>query len=167
MLAKQTKQALLHNSTVAIICPSKYLHLCNKRIHWPIFGIRVLYPNNSFPLTSTHFHIKISSIYSKASCQKLIFKWKWTLPEHLCYCLCQNVTQRCFKLWSLTNKQGYLHLFGQPLITEHQTCQICVKKNLLGVYSIACIRTVKLKVMILAGKQTSFWYVSLYTHLMC
>ena len=47
----------LHNSTVAIICPSKHLHLRNKRIPRPIFDVRVLYPNNGFPIASTHFHV--------------------------------------------------------------------------------------------------------------
>ena len=49
---------LMHNSTVAIICPSKHLHLCNKRIHWPIFGIRVLYPINGFPSKALPFTLK-------------------------------------------------------------------------------------------------------------
>ena len=53
---------LMHNSTVAIICPSKHLHLWNQRIHPPIFGIRVLYPINGFPLASTPFHIEISHL---------------------------------------------------------------------------------------------------------
>ena len=33
----------------------------NKRLHRPIFGIHVFYPNNGFPLASTHFRMANSS----------------------------------------------------------------------------------------------------------
>ena len=58
---------LLHNSTVSIIYPSKHLHLWNKRIHRPIFGIRVLYANNGFPFASTHFLVYTEVIAASLS----------------------------------------------------------------------------------------------------
>ena len=65
---------LLHNSTVSSICPFKHLIPCNKRIHRPIFAKRVLCANNGFPLTSSHFHIEISSLFNKRS-SSLLVKW--------------------------------------------------------------------------------------------
>ena len=63
-LLRRGDDLLLSNSTSAIICPSKHLNLCNKRIPRPIFGTSVLYtyPNNGFPLASTHSQVSRHSI---------------------------------------------------------------------------------------------------------
>ena len=62
------------------------LHLCNKRIHPPIFGVRVLYPNNSFPLAIVHFHVEISSLYLWVHAFKTMSSSLWCswLSSYVC-----------------------------------------------------------------------------------